>query len=256
MYDAKLDMLVDKQDWMSFMLASCSPTLLSSTPQGRAEVISATALRVDSLAKQHALSSPLHIAAFFNDLDSVQDLVASQTFKSNSPIPILQVCACVGSLEVAEKLIESKVVGAEDVNAYSLLHVTPLHKAATYGHEQVVHWLLRLGARVDSCKLAPNVSAGQTALHCAALQGHTACCELLLHHRADVGACDTEGTTPLRAAVTRPVHMAGSRDPEATAKVLGLLLSARADPSTSARSGWATLLGHITRNRCEAKKRC
>merc|ERR1712060_165761 len=71
---------------------------------------------------------------------------------------------------------------------------------------------------------------GQTSLHCAALQGHSGCCELLLQYLADACLCDSNGATPLHAAVTQPVYAVGSREREATAQVLILLLTARADP--------------------------
>lgn len=75
---------------------------------------------------------------------------------------------------------------------------TPLHFAAHAGHVHVCEWLLDKGVdpgKKDSC--------GQTALHGAALNGHTECMALILNHRPEsVNDRDNVGYCALHWAAT------------------------------------------------------
>jgi len=71
-----------------------------------------------------------------------------------------------------------------------------LRKAAYYGKTCLVHSLL-LGGVLPS---EPSPSTGRSALHDAAMNGHTGIVELLLAHAADPTARDYFGLTPLNYA--------------------------------------------------------
>merc|ERR1719414_2361274 len=113
--------------------------------------------------------------------------------------------------------------------------------AAAAGHAKVVDWLLLRRANASTGAVPPNLVLGYTPLHCAAGNGHVACCRLLLQHRADISACDAEGHTPLHSALRLPVHVAGSQDPEATPDVLRLLVASRGDQQAKNKAGCAPL---------------
>ncbi|XP_043824009.1 ankyrin repeat and SOCS box protein 10 isoform X2 [Dromiciops gliroides] len=68
---------------------------------------------------------------------------------------------------------------------------TPIHVAASRGHEQVLQLLLNRGAQPDA---APG---GRTALHEACISGHAPCARLLLVAGADPDIPDQDGRRPL-----------------------------------------------------------
>jgi len=74
---------------------------------------------------------------------------------------------------------------------------TALHVAAMCGHTEVLQELLKNGAAVD----APNPFNSQTALAYAAAMGHAKAVNVLLGHGADANALDDEGCSPLHRAV-------------------------------------------------------
>merc|ERR1711963_975831 len=92
-----------------------------------------------------------------------------------------------------------------DVNKCNKLGVLMLHRAAEYGQAEMARRLLVWRANVDGRKAPTSAFAGQTPLHLAAMRGYTACCEVLLQHRADVHVRDGKGRTPLHFAVMEPV---------------------------------------------------
>lgn len=126
--------------------------------------------------------------------------------------------ASLGQTDEVRKLLAE---GA-NIKERSLDGLSPLHAAATAGHEDVVLVLIEHSADVA----AKDLDAGETALHAAAFEGHAAVVLLLLDHAADVSAADSEGRTSL--------HKASSRGHEA---VVLLLLEHAADVSAASSEG-------------------
>ncbi|OQS04996.1 serine/threonine-protein kinase ripk4 [Thraustotheca clavata] len=102
---------------------------------------------------------------------------------------------------------------------------TPLHCAAAQGHFEVAKLLLRFGAPIDA-----KANNGWTALHDAACDGHTKVVELLLNNGASVDFSDINGSTPLHRAVTN-----------GHGSVVNLLLNAGASTKTKDNNQWCPL---------------
>lgn len=83
------------------------------------------------------------------------------------------------------------------VDAEDSAGYTALHYAARNGHDRICETLLEHGARVD----AKTRSGRATALHRAAAQGHVQVVETLLDHGADANVKDADGYTPLHRAL-------------------------------------------------------
>jgi ankyrin repeat protein len=112
-----------------------------------------------------------------------------------------------GDLATLKALLESNpaLLGVRDTDGS-----TALHCATWKGHEQVVAWLVSVGADVHAHN--DNDHWGTTALHAAAHSNNPRIAQLLINAGADVNAKDKEGRTPL---VHTNFHKA-----KATAKVL------------------------------------
>lgn len=99
-------------------------------------------------------STPLHLAAGYNNLEVVEFLLAA---------------------------------GA-DVNAQDKGGLIPLHNASSYGHVDVAALLIRHGTSVNAVD-----KWGYTPLHEAAQKGRTQLCSLLLAHGANSLTRNEEG---------------------------------------------------------------
>ena len=84
---------------------------------------------------------------------------------------------------------------AADIETKNIFGNTPLHFAASGGHEVAVQLLVELGADRDA-----KSKSGDTPLHLAAFAGHEAVVRLLVELGADRGAKSDSGITPLHAA--------------------------------------------------------
>ena len=73
--------------------------------------------------------------------------------------------------------------------------MTPLHRAARNGFENICSLLIENGADVNAIN-----RFGQTALHNAAYYGHEYICRLLLKHGADPKIKDKDFQTPSKRA--------------------------------------------------------
>jgi tetratricopeptide (TPR) repeat protein len=83
----------------------------------------------------------------------------------------------------------------------------PIHSASTHGADgnSMVDSMIHNSLVSSAAGFRP-LSAGCTPLHLAASQGHNEVAELLLAHGADVNAKCTDGSTPLDLASAWPRH--------------------------------------------------
>ncbi|MEE8169815.1 MAG: ankyrin repeat domain-containing protein [Phycisphaerae bacterium] len=102
--------------------------------------------------------------------------------------------AAIGRLEGVTQALDQS---AEQVHAISPDGFTPLHLACYFGHEAIVHLLLKRGANSDA--VSKNAMALQP-LHSASVSGRRAIVRALLDHGADVNARQHGGWTPLHGA--------------------------------------------------------
>lgn len=126
----------------------------------------ATGQNINCRDSQGRNSTPLHLAAGYNNLD------------------------------VAEYLLEH---GA-DVNAQDKGGLIPLHNASSYGHLDVAALLIRFNTEVNATD-----RWGFTPIHEAAQKGRTQLCALLLAHGADPHMKNQEGQTPLDLSTAEDV---------------------------------------------------
>jgi len=100
--------------------------------------------------------------------------------------------AKAGSLERVKALVEadSTLVHVRDSDGS-----TALHCAVWKGHQEVVAYLLSIGADVNAHN--SNGHWGTTPLHAAAHANQAVIAQMLIDHGADVNARDLDGKTPL-----------------------------------------------------------
>ena len=73
---------------------------------------------------------------------------------------------------------------------------TVLAETVAHGHHRVARWLMRR----HKARPAAADDDGRTPLHHAAMQGHFACCEVLVEAGAPIDAVDNDGMDPVRCA--------------------------------------------------------
>ena len=74
---------------------------------------------------------------------------------------------------------------------------TALHYAAMEGHTSTCQALIDHQANIDACD-----QSNQTPLHLATINGHASICQALIDHQANINACATDNQTALhRAAI-------------------------------------------------------
>ena len=133
------------------------------------------------------------------------------------PVQALFNAACAGNLKRLQQLLAAKVPGA-CVDAVDADGDTLLMCAAQDGHSEMVHFLLKHGAKI----LATNVQ-NEAALHVAAWNGHEQVVKLLLAAGAKVSQPGPEKETPLLLAADgghTAVRLAHIAHAEATASLL------------------------------------
>ncbi|CAG0880158.1 unnamed protein product [Darwinula stevensoni] len=126
----------------------------------------------------------------------------------------LHLAAGYNNLEIAQFLLES---GA-DVNAQDKGGLIPLHNASSYGHLDVAALLIRYNTLVNATD-----RWGFTPLHEAAQKGRTQLCALLLAHGADPHSKNQEGQTPLALASAEDVKclLSDAMSPSGTSDIRG-----------------------------------
>jgi ankyrin repeat protein len=133
-------------------------------------------------------------------MDSVEDLAA----KGESVL--LQVNVAFEKTPLIRDVLFTKATNWGWERAMKLLHEhgaspnvasqngwTPLMRASLHGHEAIVHYLLKHGAKVNFALKA----TGATALQMASSEGHLKIVELLIDHHASVDFKNLMGETPL-----------------------------------------------------------
>lgn len=108
------------------------------------------------------------------------------------------------AVRCAEELINS---GNINVNQKVNGLYTALWNAARIGNYEIVHMLIRKGAKLNiqmgkTFRDKSNI-LGQTALHAAALNGHARVVKLLIQRGADINIKDANGDTPLKVALKK-----------------------------------------------------
>ncbi|XP_018648139.1 putative tankyrase [Schistosoma mansoni] len=139
-------------------------------------------------------------AAKKGNLTKIKRLVTSENIncrdtqgRNSTP---LHLAAGYNNIETLEFLLES---GA-DVNAKDKGGLIPLHNASSYGHVDVAALLIRYGTSVNAVD-----KWGYTPLHEAAQKGRTQLCALLLAHGADPKIRNQENQTPFELATADDV---------------------------------------------------
>lgn len=112
--------------------------------------------------------------------------------QSSPPNPLFVACA----FDLIPLLSYLEKAGTVDWNCRNQNMKTPIHVAASCGHEEIVRYLCERGAILES-----RDRAGYTPLHSAAFDGRRVVIEELLRHGANIEALDTFNKTPLHVAV-------------------------------------------------------
>ena len=106
---------------------------------------------------------------------------------------------CVGCGDLVG--VERFVALGTNLNTRDELGTTPLHKAASEGHREIVAWLLDHGAKLDAkARLQATGQHGATPLHEAIVAGREQVAHLLIERGAKVNARMTDGSTALLLA--------------------------------------------------------
>jgi chemotaxis protein histidine kinase CheA len=136
-------------------------------------------------------------AAIAEQKASAKASVARQK-KAASPTEALGMAARQGDLSQIEQLLEAMPKASarkKALNSRGFEGMTALYWACTYGHLEIVEFLLKGGARVN----LPG-KGGVTPLMGAAFAGKTAAARLLLAHKASIYKKDSSGLSALKHA--------------------------------------------------------
>ncbi len=152
---------------------------------------------------------------------------------------LLHIAAQNGNVERVKGLLEDKVIKKPiDVDARDTQHMnlTPLMRAAEYGHLEIVQILLTHKARLD---LGDNV--GRTPVHIAAIYGQPDILQVLIDAGGDKNIRDSLLQTPL----TRAADM---DEPEC----IKVLLENGADVDLVGPDGWTPLIFAVERGNVQS----
>jgi ankyrin repeat protein len=161
-------------------------------------MLSVVLLGLGSCRRNSPASPPICRAAWDGDLAKVRNqlrddpqLVSARDVTGGTP---LDRAATTGHADIVRLLLANHA----DVNARNNDGMTPLYGAAENGYTEVAILLLASKADVNA-----RTHGGYTPLHVAASRGRKEVTRLLLDNGADVNAKAGDGSTPLHWAVTR-----------------------------------------------------
>mmetsp|Transcript_31279 Transcript_31279/g.72954 ORF Transcript_31279/g.72954 Transcript_31279/m.72954 type:complete len:613 (+) Transcript_31279:94-1932(+) len=154
-------------------------------------------------------------------------------WRNSLGVCLLEACIHVAPDNFAELLaLHQGLLAVSELNHASEVGTTPVSAAANLGFDQNLRLLLQARAFVD-----PRLKEDDcTPLLQAAGQGYFDCCKVLLEHRADIHAVDSQGRSALHWAAY-PTATLGSWEPWSKLKVLMMLLSAKASPTVEDKNG-------------------
>lgn len=133
----------------------------------------------DAFSKLISKGCPAHVQP---------DAVPQYTEEASNIDKTFRDLAMHGSVERMEEVARNAEVNVNSIEALS--GRTALHKAAFFGHANVVTYLLEKGANVDITDVD-----GDSALHDAARYGHVAVVEALLKAGAHLALTNNDGKT-------------------------------------------------------------
>lgn len=140
--------------------------------------------------------TPLHIAATHGSKDSIELIVKAEPssvhLKDKRGRFPLHLAALHGHLRCLEQLITPMSIEHRDLNGASALWI-----ACIFGHQNVVEFLVRMGAdanKADDC-------FGEPPILVALLEKHVRIVEHLLDHGAQTNVVSNRGVTLIQAAV-------------------------------------------------------
>ncbi len=171
--------------------------------------------------------TPLGTAIQFRRSDIVERLLAA-----GSAVDIFAASAR-GMTDRVRALLEADPTLARAKETGAFYETTALHKAAYYGHKDVVELLLRYGAVVNA-----EDSDKATPLHQAVYAGHGNIVEVLLAHGANVNAPAWGEVGDFHEFDDTPLHLAARRG---HTDVAALLLEHGADVTAKNREGYKGL---------------
>lgn len=152
-------------------------------------------------AKNREGKSPLYFAIEFNNVTIAKLLLkngANVNEKMNHGLTALHEAI----KQRAEKCVDLLLTHGAEVNAKDIYSKTPLHLAARLNYldeqtmDKVVKLLLDNGANVNDY-----TNLGETAFHCAIVNGNEKLVRLFLNYGADVNTKNYDGKSPLHFAV-------------------------------------------------------
>ncbi len=166
---------------------------------------------------QNGLSAVL-IAAYYQEPDIAKLLV-----QRGAELNVFEACT-VGELSRVKALVEQQ---PDLINAYAPDGFQPLGLAAFFGHTEVVEFLLKRGAQVNS----PSKNDMRVMpLHSAIANRRITIVKLLLDHGADVNTTQADDFTPLHEAAQNGMQEVTQWLLERGARVNPRLSSSRKTP--------------------------
>ena len=226
-----------------FMLG-IDPDALAIDPESDADFAGSLKELAENTLDQYEAEHPGVLDGFAADVD-VADLLVKGYERSSkttaSKDPELIVAAQAGDIETVERLLARK--RGIDIEIRDWAGLTPLMRAASGGHAQIMKLLLAKGSDPNAVSVSKH-PRHETALMLAASAARVEAMQLLLRVGAKVDLVDVSGETALHHAASG--YLAEGRLSDQRAAI-ELLLAHGADPR--ARSNLRRTPGNDARNK-------